>query len=107
MNEHGGYQCAFDNLSDEILDDMAILYLNLSWEESLRKNRKRFNPSRPDSIFEHGLPDEKLETLYRHTEMTSPQLKVLRFGIDLKRCSHVCGFQPPLMINSLFFYLIA
>ncbi|MFH2129127.1 MAG: hypothetical protein ABIK68_02035, partial [bacterium] len=33
-------------------------------EESLRKNRLRFNPKRPDSILEHGLTDEKMERLY-------------------------------------------
>jgi hypothetical protein len=43
----------------------AILYLKVSYEESLRKNRLRFNPDRPDSILEHSLPDEKLERLYR------------------------------------------
>ncbi len=66
--EHGGYQRAFDHLSHEILDDVAIMYLNVSWEESLRKNRQRFNPSRPDSILEHGLPDKKLEKMYRYTD---------------------------------------
>jgi hypothetical protein len=44
---------------------MAILYIDVSWEESLRKNRKRFNPDRPDSILEHGMTDDKLERLYR------------------------------------------
>ena len=67
-SEHGGYQRAFDHLSDEILKDLAILYIDVPWEESLRKNRQRFNPNRPDSILEHGLPDEKLEKLYRHTD---------------------------------------
>jgi len=47
---------------------MAVLYLDVSWEESLRKNRKRFNPERPDSILEHGLPDAKLERLYKETD---------------------------------------
>ncbi len=47
---------------------MAVLYLDVSWEESLRKNRKRFNPDRPDSILEHGLEDDKLERLYRDTD---------------------------------------
>jgi hypothetical protein len=47
---------------------MAILYIHVSWEESLRKNRVRFNPDRPDSILEHALPDEKLEVLYRHVD---------------------------------------
>jgi hypothetical protein len=67
-SEHGGYQSAFDHLSDEILKDLAIMYINVSWEESLRKNRKRFNPNRPDSILEHGLADEKLEALYRESD---------------------------------------
>ncbi len=66
--EHGGYQRAFDHLSDEILNQLAILYIDVPWEESLRKNRARFNPDRPDSILEHGLPDEKLEKLYRDTD---------------------------------------
>jgi len=66
--EHGGYRRAFTHLSDEILKDIAILYVDVPWEESLRKNRKRFNPDRPDSILEHGLSDEKLEKLYRETD---------------------------------------
>jgi hypothetical protein len=66
--EHGGFHRAFKHLSDDILRNMAILYIDVSWEESLRKNRRRFNPDRPDSILEHGLPDEKLERLYRHTD---------------------------------------
>ncbi|MBG0770570.1 MAG: hypothetical protein H0S82_02625 [Anaerolineaceae bacterium] len=69
--EHGGYQRAFAHLSDEVLANLAILYLNVPWEESLRKNRARFNPERPDSILEHGLPDSKLEKLYRETDWES------------------------------------
>jgi len=42
-----------------MLKSAAILYVNVSFSESLRKNRKRFNPNKPDSILEHGLPDEK------------------------------------------------
>jgi len=67
-SEHGGYQRSFKHLSKEILEDLAILYIDVPWKESLRKNRRRFNPDRPDSILEHGLPDEKLERLYRHTD---------------------------------------
>lgn len=62
--EHGGYAAAFPFLSDELLSQAGILYVEVSFEESLRKNRKRFNPDRPDSILEHGLPDEKLTRLY-------------------------------------------
>lgn len=67
-SEHGGYRSAFEHLSEDILKKLAILYLDVPWEESLRKNRRRFNPDRPDSILEHGLPDEKLEKLYRETD---------------------------------------
>lgn len=67
-SEHGGYCSAFAHLSAEVVEKMAILYLDVSWEESLRKNRKRFNPDKPGSILEHGLPDTKLERLYRETD---------------------------------------
>ncbi|MCG2714998.1 MAG: hypothetical protein L6422_01715 [Candidatus Marinimicrobia bacterium] len=63
-SEHGGYVEAYKYLSDEILKKAAIFYIEVSFDESLRKNRKRFNPDRPDSILEHGLPDEKLKRLY-------------------------------------------
>lgn len=66
--EHGGFSRAFQHLSDRVLDRAAILYINVSFEESLRKNRRRFNPDRPDSILEHALPDEKMERLYRYTD---------------------------------------
>jgi hypothetical protein len=72
--EHGGYRSAFAHLPAQMVEKMAILYLDVTWEESLRKNRKRFNPERPDSILEHSLPDAKLERLYREVdwpEMTS------------------------------------
>lgn len=64
-SEHGGYREAFQHLDDAILRRAGVVYVNVSFEESLRKNRRRFNPERPDSILEHGLPDEKLTRLYR------------------------------------------
>lgn len=66
--EHGGYRKAFQHLPNEMLEQAGILYINVSFEESLRKNRRRFNPNRPDSILEHGLPDEKMERLYRYDD---------------------------------------
>ena len=66
--EHGGWQAAFSNLSPQILKDSAILYINVSYQESLRKNRARFNPERPDSILQHGLSDEKMERLYKESD---------------------------------------
>ena len=64
-SEHGGYSEAFQHVSEEILRRAGIVYVRVPFEESLRKNRRRFNPEKPDSILEHGLPDEKMERLYR------------------------------------------
>jgi hypothetical protein len=66
--EHGGFKRAFQNFSPEILRRAAILYVQVSFAESLRKNRKRYNPQRPDSILEHGLSDEKMEQLYKEMD---------------------------------------
>ncbi len=66
--EFGGYQAAYQHLSDTILQRAACLYVQVSYEESLRKNRKRYNPARPDSILEHSLDDEKMERLYRNDD---------------------------------------
>jgi hypothetical protein len=69
--EHGGYASAFAHLTPQVVEKMAVLYVNVTWEESLRKNRKRFNPERPDSILEHSLPDAKLERLYRDSDWSA------------------------------------
>ena len=63
--EHGGYRDAFRHLSAEVLSQAGIVYVNVSFSESKRKNRRRFNPNWADSILEHSLPDEKIERLYR------------------------------------------
>ncbi len=66
--EHGGYASAFQHLSEAILEKAVIVYIKVTYEESLRKNRKRYNPARPDSILEHGLPDAKLERMYKEVD---------------------------------------
>jgi len=63
--QHGGYRQAFLQLPDDLLRNVVVIYVRVSFQESLRKNRRRFNPERPDSILEHALPDAKLERLYR------------------------------------------
>ncbi len=67
-SEHGGFKMAYDHLSDEILKKSATLYIKVDWEESLKKNRRRYNPDKPDSILEHGLEDLKLEKLYKGSD---------------------------------------
>lgn len=70
-SEHGGYAAAFQHLSDEVLKNAVLMYVRVPFEESLRKNRKRFNPEKPDSILEHGLSDEKLTRLYRDDDFVA------------------------------------
>jgi hypothetical protein len=66
--EHGGFARAYSFLSDEILKRAVTIFIDVSFEESLRKNRRRFNPDKPDSILEHGLEDKKLEMLYKASD---------------------------------------
>jgi hypothetical protein len=66
--QHEGYAGALPHLGDELLRRTAILYVKVSFAESLRKNRRRFNPERPDSILQHSLSDEKMERLYREDD---------------------------------------
>ena len=70
-SEHGGYEEAFKHLSDNILERAGIVYVQVPFEESVRKNRRRFNPDKPDSILEHGLTDDKMERLYRDDDWST------------------------------------
>ncbi|GAB4343172.1 MAG: hypothetical protein Kow0037_31080 [Calditrichia bacterium] len=90
-SEHGGFKKAFQHLSEEILKKAGIVYIKVSYEESLRKNRRRFNPERPDSILEHGLPDEKLERLYKESDWEEVSAADPEF-IDIK------GYKVPYVV---------
>jgi len=63
--EHGGYARAFAQLSEAVAAATCVLYVRVPFADSLRKNRRRYNPDRPHSILEHSLPDQKMERLYR------------------------------------------
>jgi hypothetical protein len=62
--EHG-FAEAFSYLHEEILKRAGILYIKVSYEESVRKNRRRARPGQEDSILYHSLPDEKMEFYYK------------------------------------------
>lgn len=66
--QHGGFREAYSFLSDNVLTKANAIYIKVSWEESLRKNRRRYNPDKPDSILEHALEDKKIEFLYKESE---------------------------------------
>ncbi len=56
---------ALSYLSEDILKKAGVFYLNVSYEESLRKNRARARKGQEDSILFHSLPDEKMEYYYK------------------------------------------
>jgi hypothetical protein len=67
-SEHGGFAEAYNYLLDKVLQKACALYIKCSFEESIRKNRRRFNPDRPDSILQHSLEDTKMEFLYKDSD---------------------------------------
>ena len=90
-SQHGGFSRAFEHLSPSVIERAVILYVDVSWEESLRKNKARFNPDRPDSILEHGLSNDKMEVLYRENDWAELDGKTEEF-INIK------GVQVPYVV---------
>jgi hypothetical protein len=66
--EHGGWAQAYPQLSDAVLSRACTIYIDVPWEESLRRNLRRRNPDRPDSILEHSIESKKLEMLYKDSD---------------------------------------
>jgi len=63
-----GFSDAFSCLHEEILKSARIVYIKVSYEESVRKNRRRARPGMEDSILYHSLPDEKMEFYYKNND---------------------------------------
>ena len=60
-----GIEEALGYLHEDILKKAALLYIRVSYDESLRKNRRRARKGGEDSILYHSLPDEKMEFYYK------------------------------------------
>ena len=54
----GGYRRAYELLSESILSRAAILYIDVSPEESRRRNEARYQEALAHSILAHRLPEE-------------------------------------------------
>jgi hypothetical protein len=50
---------------DDMLDKTALMYIRVTYEESVRKNRRRARTGEEDSILYHSLPDAKMEFYYK------------------------------------------
>ncbi len=59
-----GYQYSLSQISDEILNRCAILYIWIEPEESRRRNEVRADPNRPGSILHHKVPLEVMMSEY-------------------------------------------
>ncbi len=83
-----GIHEALRHLHDDILASAALIYLRVSYEESLRKNRRRARKGEEDSILYHSLPDAKMEFYYRTNDWEKLE------GKD-PSCIDVRGFRIP------------
>lgn len=57
----GGYLHALSHLSDEILNDAAVLFIHTSFEEAVRRNNARYQEKLKHSVLAHKVPDEDME----------------------------------------------
>ncbi len=89
--EHGGFSTAFQQFSPDLLERAAVLYIQVPFEESLRKNRERKNPDRPHSILEHSLEDEKIFYLYKEVDWEE-------LSGDDPEYLHISGVKVPYMV---------
>jgi hypothetical protein len=83
-----GIADALSTLHEDILRRARILYIKVSYEESVRKNRRRARKGEEHSILYHSLPDEKMERYYRTNDWETLAAKDPRV-IDVR------GFKLP------------
>ncbi len=66
-----GYREALNLLSEEVLGQGAILYLDVSFEESWRRNVARYDRDRRDGLLTHSVPREEMERTYKFDDWKS------------------------------------
>jgi hypothetical protein len=60
-----GIMEALSYLHEDVLKNACLVYIKVSFEESMRKNRRRARKGQEDSILFHSVPDEKMEFYYK------------------------------------------
>src|SRR3989344_290427 len=56
----GGYRHALDRLSDELLQDAAVLFIYTTYEEAIRRNEARYQAKLKHSVLAHKVPEEDM-----------------------------------------------
>lgn len=87
----GGDNGIFEALSylhEDILQRVHLMYIRVSYEESVRKNHRRARKGQEDSILFHSLPDEKMDFYYKTNDWEKLEAKDPNF-IEVK------GFKIP------------
>lgn len=82
------YQEALSLLAPTVLEQGAILYLQVSYEESVRRNFARYARNRRGGILTHSAPEEEMLQTYR----TDDWLSLASGGSGYL---DICGFRVP------------
>ena len=85
--DNGIYE-ALSFLHEDILRRVSLMYIRVSYEESVRKNHRRARKGQEDSILYHSLPDEKMDFYYKMNDWEKLEAKDPNF-IEVK------GFKIP------------
>lgn len=83
-----GIHEALSYLHEDILRRVHLMYIKVSYEESVRKNHRRARKGQEDSILFHSLPDEKMDFYYKTNDWDTLAAKDPSF-IEVK------GFKIP------------
>ena len=83
-----GIEEALGYLHEEILKRARLIYIRVSYEESVRKNQRRARKGLEDSILYHSLPDAKMEFYYKTNDWATLEARHPKY-IEVK------GFNIP------------
>lgn len=66
-----GFRESLDRFQPETLERAAILYIDVSFEESFRRNNARYKKGREESILFHKVPDRDMLGFFRDNDWSS------------------------------------
>jgi hypothetical protein len=66
--ESDGFRESLERFHPDILKPAAILYINVSFEESYRRNSARYKKGQEESILFHKVPDRDMFGFFRHND---------------------------------------